>query len=238
MLHTLLESNAARQRRRGSTAVSVAAHTLMIGGAIVATASAKPRRGETYTRGVDTLVYVWPERRPPQLAAPTTPGVSGQARGPETPPMPRWTIDLDPGGITRPQVDVDVARFFGADSIPSARVLSPRSGPGGEGLGEAGGEPTTVATVERPAAMIAPPRPRYPDQLRAAGVSGRVVVRLVVDTLGRVEPGSVVIRESSHDLFTHSVRSVLPSLRFTPAEVGGRRVRMLVDLPIEFRLNE
>jgi hypothetical protein len=34
------------------------------------------------------------------------------------------------------------------------------------------------------------------------------------------------------------VRAVLPSLRFTPAEIGGRKVRMLVDLPFEFRLND
>jgi periplasmic protein TonB len=69
-------------------------------------------------------------------------------------------------------------------------------------------------------------------------MTGRVVVRLIVDTVGRVEPASVVIRESSHDLFAQAVRAVLPSLRFVPAEAGGRKVRMLVDLPFEFRLNE
>jgi periplasmic protein TonB len=81
-------------------------------------------------------------------------------------------------------------------------------------------------------------RPQYPERLRAAGVTGRVVVRLVVDTLGRVEPASVAIRESAHDLFAQAVRAVIPSLRFVPAEAGGRRVRMLVDLPFEFRLND
>jgi hypothetical protein len=48
----------------------------------------------------------------------------------------------------------------------------------------------------------------------------------------------VVIRESSHDLFAQAIRAVLPSLRFTPAVAGGRKVRMLVDLPFEFRLND
>jgi protein TonB len=86
--------------------------------------------------------------------------------------------------------------------------------------------------------MLAPPRPRYPDQLRAAGVTGRVVVRLVVDTAGRVELASVTVREASHDLFAQAVRAVLPSLRFTAAEAGGRKIRMLVDLPFEFRLRD
>jgi protein TonB len=69
-------------------------------------------------------------------------------------------------------------------------------------------------------------------------VTGRVVVRLVVDTVGRVEPATITIRESSHDLFTQAVRAILPALRFVPAEAGGRRVRMLVDIPFEFRLNQ
>jgi len=239
MLRTLLESNAAPQRRRGSTAVSVAAHTLIIGGAIAATASAKPGGGETRPTSVDTVIYVSPHRQPPRPATPATSGASGQVRAPTPPRLPEWTINLDPAGATRPQVDVDVARFFGADSIPAGKIVGPGGDQGGGGLGGEGrGDVATVATVERPAAMITPPRPRYPDQLRAAGVTGRVVVRLVVDTAGRVEPGSIVIRESSHELFTQSVRAVLASLRFTPAEVGRRRVRMLVDLPFEFRLNE
>jgi protein TonB len=59
----------------------------------------------------------------------------------------------------------------------------------------------------------------------------------VVDTLGRVEAQSIVIREAAHDLFATAVRAVLPALRFRPAEAGGHRVRMLVELPFEFRLD-
>ena len=238
MLRTLLESNAPRQRRPVGTAASVAVHTLLIGGAIVATASANPGARGAAVSIVDTLVYVFPDRRSPSPTRTNTSEVRRQYGVPAPSRIPPLPIDIGDRS-ERPHVDIDIARFLGTDSISGGRILGPRAGSGGERLGgEGGDEPATIATVERPAAMIAPPHPRYPDRLRAAGVTGRVVVRLVVDTAGRVEPGSVVIRESSHDLFTQSVRAVLPSLRFTPAEVGRRKVRMLVELPFEFRLND
>jgi len=237
MLRTLLESNAPRQRRRGSTAASVAVHTLIIGGAIVATASAKPGTEPPILPPADTVIYVATDGRPPEPKKGGGPLVDRRRDARDLPPIDRRVVDLVLPGVDRPPVDVDIERLLG-DDIPAGTILGPRGSAGGERGGPSGGEPATVATVDRPAAMVAPPRPRYPDPLRAAGVTGRVVVRLVVDTSGRVEPGSIVIRESSHDLFAQSVRAVLPSLRFTPAEAGGRKVRMLVDLPFEFRLNE
>ena len=63
-----------------------------------------------------------------------------------------------------------------------------------------------------------------------------MLVRFVVDTTGRVERGSVQVVSSSNELFTASVRSALPSLRFRPASAGGRLVRQLVELPFEFAL--
>jgi protein TonB len=135
--------------------------------------------------------------------------------------------------------EIDPRALLAADTGILGRQASFGEPPGGRAPGSSpGDEPATAGNVDRAAALLAPPRPRYPDQLRVAGVTGRVVVRLVVDTMGRVEPASVVIRESSHDLFAQAVRAVLPSLRFTPAAAGGRKVRMLVDLPFEFRLND
>ena len=79
-------------------------------------------------------------------------------------------------------------------------------------------------------------RPRYPDNLRTAGVAGRVVVRFVVDTTGHVDMASTQVLESTHDLFTRAVLDVLPSLRFVPAETNGRRVRSLAEMPFDFVL--
>ena len=239
MLRTLLESNAPSPRRRGSTVASLTAHMLAIGGAVIATASAKPGTGAVPPVRADTVIYVSPQRQSPQPSRTTTSRPPEHRGAPELPRMPQWIIDVGPHTVDGPAVDVDLRRLFGADSIPPGRIIGPGGGSRVADIpGAPGRDPATAATVDRSAAMLAPPRPRYPEQLRAAGVTGRVVVRLVVDTAGRLEPGSVEIRESSHDLFTRAVRAVLPSLRFTPAEAGGRKVRMLVDLPFEFRLDD
>ena len=46
-----------------------------------------------------------------------------------------------------------------------------------------------------------------------------------------------VIR-SDHDAFTTAVRNALPSMRFFPAEVGGRKVKQLVQQPFTFSLTK
>ena len=79
-------------------------------------------------------------------------------------------------------------------------------------------------------------RPRYPEPLRNAGLAGRVLVRFVVDTAGHVDLSSAEVLQSTHELFTHAVRDVLPLLRFRPAEVSGRRVRSLAEMPFEFQI--
>ena len=86
------------------------------------------------------------------------------------------------------------------------------------------------------AVILAPgtPMPAFPEALRAAGLSGTVLMEFVVDTAGRVEPGSIRFVQSDHELFSTAVRAVMSRLRFLPAEVKGRRVRQLVRLPFRF----
>ncbi|MDQ6828838.1 MAG: energy transducer TonB, partial [Gemmatimonadota bacterium] len=59
-----------------------------------------------------------------------------------------------------------------------------------------------------------------------------------VDTAGRAEPASFKVLKSTNDLFTSSVRNVLPQMRFYPAETGGRKVRMVVQQPFVFKLTK
>lgn len=79
------------------------------------------------------------------------------------------------------------------------------------------------------------PLPRYPELLRPSGLQGRVTLRFIVDTLGRVEPSSVQASGDAHPLFVRAARDAVPRFRFTPARAGTHRVRQLVELPIEFR---
>jgi protein TonB len=237
MLGTLLESNAPRQRRRASTAASIVVHTAAIAGAIAATASANPEPRAAEKR--------W-ERPPLYIPIPVTERPTGGSSPRGRPADAPWfeTVRAPDNLILKyvPNVAANAATNIDPTALLAGDTLGP-SGPPGPMGGELVGpvltdQPATAATVDRAASLLVPPRPRYPGQLRAAGITGRVIVRFVVDTTGRVEPATVVIQETNHDLFAQAVRAVLPSLRFVPAEAGGRKVRMLVDLPFEFRLRE
>lgn len=79
---------------------------------------------------------------------------------------------------------------------------------------------------------------RYPDILRQAGVEGEVLAQFVVDTSGHAEASTFKALKSTHQLFTEAVRTALPGMRFVPAQVGGRRVRQLVQQPFTFAIAE
>jgi periplasmic protein TonB len=107
------------------------------------------------------------------------------------------------------------------------------------GTPNAGGDAPLPANVVEKAVVALPGNatPRYPSMLQSAGVDGNVRAQFVVDTLGRVEQGSFRALDSTHDLFTASVREALARARFTPAEVGGRKVRQLVEQTFTFTIS-
>jgi protein TonB len=91
--------------------------------------------------------------------------------------------------------------------------------------------------VEKAVLALPGTTPRYPSMLQSAGLEGDVRAQFVVDTLGRVEPGSFRALESTHALFTDAVRDALGRTRFTPAEAGGHKVRQLVEQVFTFRIS-
>jgi protein TonB len=79
--------------------------------------------------------------------------------------------------------------------------------------------------------------PKYPDVLRNSGIEGQVIAQFVVDERGRAEDDSVRFVASGNSLFEEAVRVALRRMRFVPAEVGGRKVRQLVQMPFVFTLS-
>ena len=77
---------------------------------------------------------------------------------------------------------------------------------------------------------------RYPDALRSANVEGEVLAQFIVDANGEVLPGSLKVLRSSHALFTEAVTNALPTMRFLPAEVEGKKVRQMLTWPFTFSL--
>jgi len=80
--------------------------------------------------------------------------------------------------------------------------------------------------------------PRYPDMLRSANVEGEVLAQFIVDTLGHPDMDTFKVLKSTHDLFTQAVIGSLPNMAFSPALVGGRPVKQLIQMPFQFNLNK
>lgn len=231
MLGVLLESRAAPQRRRGGTALSAAVH-LAIGAAVVTgTARARPVAPDR-PRAV-TLRFDRPVVRTP--VARTSPAAVMRTAAPSQFTIRHIVVPtLVP--TTLPPIDLTTAAA-GSDSI----VLGGSSA-AGRGLGSLfDAAPSTDDASswrgnEVLMHVLSSAAPRYPEALRAASVEGRVVVRFTVDSTGRIDMRSVEVLSSTHDLFSRAVRDALPGFRFRPAQVGGRRVSALAEMPFEFAI--
>lgn len=227
MLNRLLESKANRERSVGGAVASVATHSALIGLAIYATAQA--RVADPPPAQVIHPFYFAPPR-PPSLSRPA-PGIASNA-------ITNRLVFVDPAvSITLPSVDVPLPTLGSADfrRDPVGGLAS---------LGAASPAPEgTYATfradqVEKQVSLISgSASPRYPEVLRMAGVEGKVVARFVVDESGRVEESTVRIVRSDNPLFDEAVRSALARMRFAPAEIAGRKVRQLVEMPFVFALS-
>jgi protein TonB len=93
-----------------------------------------------------------------------------------------------------------------------------------------------VSVVEEKPEIIEAGVLEYPSLLRQAEVEGRTVLEFVVDPQGRVEAGSIKVIETSHPDFAKAARAAVPAMRFSPARVNGRAVRVLVRVPFEFTI--
>jgi TonB family protein len=74
----------------------------------------------------------------------------------------------------------------------------------------------------------------YPPAVFAAGTGGSVVVEFVVDSLGRVEPGTFGIVSSSDQLLGDAVKRAVEAASYTPARLKGAAVRQVVVQPFSF----
>jgi outer membrane biosynthesis protein TonB len=99
-------------------------------------------------------------------------------------------------------------------------------------------QPNCMDHVERQASALGGnPTPRYPGSLQFAGVSGKVIMQFVIDTLGQVDHRTICVLYSDNPLFAMAVLQVLPQSRFRPAEVDGHKVKELVETPYVFSMH-
>ena len=235
MFTTLMESRAGRARNTRGAVVSVVLHGTAIAAAVALTMPGRvDARPEPHLK---PLVFI---AAPivPRASAPHSPMPMHTSTSPTVPQIALPVIHEPTVAPTvLPQVELR------GPELPDLVIIGgpPRggsvsTGPGGHGELESGGivSEHMVDQVPRMIGSAAPPR--YPVVLRESGVPGRVVVRFVVDTMGRAELGDVVIVEATHALFADAVKNALERYRFTPGAVEGRMVRTMVQLPFTFSL--
>jgi TonB family protein len=90
--------------------------------------------------------------------------------------------------------------------------------------------------VDQAPRMERSPPINYPDDLRRAGITGRVLVQFVVGADGRaVLPTLSVVRGEYAGLVTAVIHAV-PSWRFTPAKIEQCDVPVLIRAPVDFNI--
>src|SRR6476659_9362377 len=237
MFDNLIESRAAKQKRAGGMIFSAVLHVALITAAVYGTLQAKDALEKPKAEKVEFVEMKKKDEPPPPKEQPPPPPDVVAA-----PPPPKgFQVLTAPVEIPDVIPDIDLSKKVTDEAdFPGKGVA------GGVAKGVEGGravvqsdQPYFEVQVEKP--VVPAPgsaQPRYPDMLRQAGVEGEVLAQFVVDTTGKAEPNSLKILKSSHDMFVQSVKNALPQMKFIPAEVGGRKVKQLVQQPFSFSITK
>jgi periplasmic protein TonB len=237
MFNNLIESKPRRQRSTGSLIFSGVAHAVLITAAVYGTLQAKEQLERPKAEKVEFVNVPKKEEPPPPKEQPPPPPDVVAA-----PPPPKgFQVLTAPIKVPDVLPDIDLSKKVTDEADFSGKGVA-----GGRSNGVVGGtapvntdQPYFEFQVEKQV-TTAPgsPQPRYPDMLKSANVEGEVLAQFVVDTTGRAEMSTFKVLKSSHELFTQSVRNVLPNMRFYPAEIGGRKVKQMVQQPFTFALTK
>ncbi len=239
-----------RKRRLSSpriVALSVGAHLLLLVGAVASsTAAAVERAPEEIVNDQWDISKPAPpppapaEPQPPETPPPPTPGETLEMPSPISVPEGIPEVDLDakpvlPEHVTGIGTPGDVIGPPAATPTPPTGNTEPTPGPPSEGY------VYTPETVEaRPELANGGEVARlferfYPRMLADQGVSGRVMLELIVEADGRVRPGSVRVVSATNPQFSDATMRIVERLRFHPARVGEQPVPVMVTIPIDWK---
>lgn len=87
-----------------------------------------------------------------------------------------------------------------------------------------------------PAMLVHAVQPVYPPPLEEEGIEGRAIVRVHIDTRGRVSDTQVLF--ATHPLFARSAVRAVSQYRFTPAKQNGRPVESAFTQTFRFLASE
>ncbi len=90
--------------------------------------------------------------------------------------------------------------------------------------------------VGQPPLLTWSPPLAYPPDMFGAGIEGSVIIEAMVDTTGRIDPGSIKVISASRPAFERPAVEMLRNSRFQPARTGEQLLRAQVRVPVKFDL--
>ena len=237
MFDNLIESRASKQRRAGGTFLSVVVHAVLISAAVIGTLHASQGLEKPKAEKVEFVTVKKDEPPPPKEVPKPPPDVVMKA-----PPPKGFQVLTAPIKIPDVLPDIDLSK-----KVTNEEDFTGKGVAGGIAKGVVGGTPQPAHDnqtyfefqVEKQVSPVpGNSAPRYPDMLRSANVEGEVLAQFVVDTTGKADMSTFKVLKTTHDLFTNAVKSSLPNMKFYPAEVGGHKVKQLVQMPFQFSLTK
>lgn len=229
MFDNLIESKFKKTKSGRQFTMSLILHTLIVLGLIRATMGA----AETVKRIMadTTMVFLEPPKAPPPPPDQPPPDAVVAAN----PPPQGFQVVLPPSVVPTAIPPVDLNRHF------DAKDFSGKGVEGGIAAGVIGGtgpvDNTQVfmeAQVDDPPTLLSAGPNRYPEVLKAAGISGRVVVQFVIDTAGHPEPSTINIISTPHPGFVPAAKEMVSKSVFRPGKVHGQVVAVMVQQNINF----
>ena len=228
MFNQLIESKAQKQKMAGGTVFSIVLHTVLIAGAVYATARAGVKDDKAKA---EKIQFVEMKKEPPKV--------------PDKPPPKEVVVKPPPPKgfqvLRAPvRIDIKIPEIDLSKAITNENDFSGKGVKGGTGSGVVGGVANTNQTyfefqVEKPAEMLQDsPKPKYPSVLESSGIAGEVQAQFVVNSSGKADMDSFKVLKSTNELFTQAVKTVLPRMRFSPAQIGGKPVNQLVQQSFQF----
>lgn len=93
-----------------------------------------------------------------------------------------------------------------------------------------------TASLNRAPKPIFNPKPNYPRSLREQGITGNVIVQVVINASGDVQ--DIEVLASDNDLFTEEALKVLNEWKYAPALQNGKPISSRVQFSIPFKIRE
>ena len=133
---------------------------------------------------------------------------------------------VDPSLLTGPG--------YGEEAVLAAMASGPGEGEGDPGSGGDRGKGKGGIVPPLPLAKEKPP---YPPLARRRGYHGRLLIKLLVSPLGKVDR-VVLVKSSGYSILDRVAVKTLKKWRFRPAMKNGRPISFWVEVPVVFDLRE